>query len=557
MERRRVSRRYSRRAALRLGAGATGAALFTAACGGGGAVPSGTPDDAGLPRKLELQPRARAQTPAPTGVARLGVLDSTTLDPAHLSDDTRFYAYSRLVAVDPRSATIYGDLATKVEAPDAVTVNFTLTNDAHFHPGADGHAQPLRASDIQFDFERRAAAGEFLFTQVIDKVETHSNVLTLHLKGPFCLLFELLGSHAAGVRSEQSYAAFQEPLGSGPFIPTQSSVSDGTVTLSRHPGYHQKGYPRLSSLTVAHFRSDADWAARFASGLLDVWAQSATQSPVGTPAPGVQRMTRPATRMRGLGLSLLPQRGGTQVRHVEAFQDQRVRQAIALALDRPALLAVDPSMTSGPVGPAHASDALPQAELAANAVYQRDVARAHSLLQAAGQEKLSFRIQLPDLDPLRGYGQLVAEQLAEAGFDPHPLVQDTKGWEATFNAGDFEAAVFEMSGLTTPDLGLRLHTASGVDGRYSLWGYSNPVYDAAVRTALSQLNPADRARESRKAQRLLLDDVPAMFPIAAPVEEARVTSRVTGYEYGAYDFNMAWLASSWTTTASLPTATPT
>jgi ABC-type transport system substrate-binding protein len=184
------------------------------------------------------------------------------------------------------------------------------------------------------------------------------------------------------------------------------------------------------------------------------------------------------------------------------------------------------------------------------------VAQAQALLQAAGQSGLSFRIQLPDLDPLRSYGQLVAEQLSEAGFQPHPLVQDAKGWQTAFTAGDFEAVVFEIGGLDTPDIGLRLHTAQGVDGRYSLWGYSNPVYDAAVRTALSQLNPADRARESRKAQRLLLDDVPAMFPIAAPLEQARVANRIQGYEYGAYDFNLAWLAAGWSATGPATTPTP-
>jgi peptide/nickel transport system substrate-binding protein len=250
-------------------------------------------------------------------------------------------------------------------------------------------------------------------------------------------------------------------------------------------------------------------------------------------------------RQRGLGLSLLPQRGGAAVRHVEAFQDQRVRRAIALALNRPSLLALDTAVTSGPVGPAHVADALPADELDAHELYQWNAAEARALLSAAGHEGLTFRVQIPDLEPLRSYGQLIAEQLTAAGFEPHPQVMDMKSWQTSFGAGDFESAVFEVGGLNTPDIGLRLHTGSGVDGRFSLWGYSNPVYDAAVREALSALNPAERAQRARAAQRLLLDEVPAMFPISAPTDSATIAAGVLGFAFAAYDFNAGWLSAAW------------
>jgi len=140
---------------------------------------------------------------------------------------------------------------------------------------------------------------------------------------------------------------------------------------------------------------------------------------------------------------------------------------------------------------------------------------------------------------------LIVDQLAAAGFEPRPLVQEPKVWQSSFAAGDFEAVVFELGGLATPDVGLRLHMTGGVDGRFSLWGYSNPVYDVAVRDALSALNPGERARKSRDAQRMLLNDVPAMFPIAAPVEQASIVNRLGGYEFDGYDFNAGWLSTAW------------
>ena len=44
------------------------------------------------------------------------------------------------------------------------------------------------------------------------------------------------------------------------------------------------------------------------------------------------------------------------------------------------------------------------------------------------------------------------------------------------------------------------YTAAGVEGTFSPWGYSNPVYDAAVRTALSALAPGERATRSKCCQ---------------------------------------------------------
>ena len=112
--------------------------------------------------------------------------------------------------------------------------------------------------------------------------------------------------------------------------------------------------------------------------------------------------------------------------------------------------------------------------------------------------------------------------------------------------GDFEATMLEIGPLASPDLGLRLHTSKGLDGGFSLWGYSNPPYDAAVSDALSAVDPAERARASREAQRLLLDAVPAMLPLSATVEYASVDPRIGGFEWDAYGFNDRWLAARWT-----------
>ena len=112
-------------------------------------------------------------------------------------------------------------------------------------------------------------------------------------------------------------------------------------------------------------------------------------------------------------------------------------------------------------------------------------------------------------------------------------------------AGDFEATVFQIGGLSTPDIGLRLHSSGGLNGQFSPWGYSNPVFDAALKTALSELRSDRRAELMREAQRVLLGEVPAMLPLVTPYDVASLAQKVVGYAFNAFEFNSAWLAGQW------------
>jgi len=128
--------------------------LFATACGGGTNAGGGQ-SDSDLPRNLVIQERPKAKAGAPFGALRLGALAGDA-DPNRFLRETRFYAYSRLVAIDPRTAKIYPDLALSIEAPDAATVRFALTSDARFHSGRGVAGQTVDASAVRRDFARRA-----------------------------------------------------------------------------------------------------------------------------------------------------------------------------------------------------------------------------------------------------------------------------------------------------------------------------------------------------------------------------------------------------------------
>ncbi|MDP6605129.1 MAG: ABC transporter substrate-binding protein [Dehalococcoidia bacterium] len=525
--------RYSRREALRLGVGAVGAAFFVA-CGG-----DELPAPPSAPR-LSLIDRYARESGERGGVLRLG-----TVRGMGRSETAWPFIYSPLLGLDPRSNLMYGDLAATLELRDPLTLAITLRPELRFHPDERSLAAALTSDDVRREFETRAAAGEFVFSEVVERVETPDfATLVLHLRAPFGLLIDTLAdARAAGIRSEARSPVTGEPLGSGPFVTALRELAGDA--LGRNELYHHNGYPLLDGVSLLEVEDELALTEAFVAGDIDHLDGVVEYAPEGQVV-----LERPGFGMLGLGLSLLGEKAGQRVRFVAPFQDGRVRRALSMAIDRVDLAERFDGSVSGPVGPAHRADALPDTELAADPLYTHDPEEARRLLDAAGASDLAIRIQTPTDERPRALAKALEEQLNDGGFDALLLVQEPRDWGRAFDAGDFETTVLDLTDLATPDLGLRLHSSTGIDGAFSPWGYSNPRYDSAVRDALGEIDPSLRAERSRAAQRLLLDDVPAMFPLVVPTERVSLRRALAGFEFDAYRFNDGWLAPRWSLTRS-------
>lgn len=525
--------RYSRREVLRLGVGVIGAAFFVA-CGG-----DELPVQPSVPRLSLIDEYARE------GGERGGVLRLGTVRGMGRSETAWPFIYSPLLGLDPRSNLMYGDLAASVELRDPLTLAVTLRPELRFHPDQQSLAAALTSDDVRREFETRAAASEFVFSEVVERVETPNlATVVLHLRAPFGLLIDTLADpRAAGIRSESRSPVTGEPLGSGPFVTALRELAGDA--LGRNELYHRNGYPLLDGVSLLEVDDELALTEAFVAGDID-----RLQGIVDEPPEGQVVLERPGFGMLGLGLSLLGEKGGQRVRFLPAFQDGRVRRAVSMAIDRAELAELFDGQVSGPVGPAHRADALPDGELAADPLYTHDPGEARRLLEAAEVPGLAIRIQTPIDERPRALAKALEEQLDRAGFSALLLVQEPGDWGRAFEAGDFEATVLDLTELATPDLGLRLHTSTGIGGTFSPWGYSNPRYDSAVRDALGEVDPSLRAERSRVAQRLLLDDAPAMFPLVVPTERVSLRRALAGFEFDAYRFNEGWLAPRWSLTRS-------
>jgi ABC-type transport system substrate-binding protein len=528
----------SRRSFLQLSLGASALAL-----GGPLLVACGTSevDREAARRRDLLGPVPVLRDPSPPKQTRSGQL-RLGATPATLSSVLGPLISAQLCAVDPRTGDVYGDLAERVEIAGDLDVVFTLRGDARFHPNAEGLAAALTSEDVRRDFAARAAARQFLFAEVVSAIEAPSvRTVVLRLKAPFGTLFESLADpEQAAIQGAGRYGALDEPLGAGPFIP--GAREGEAILLGANQLFYRPGLPLLEAVRIEVRPDQASLEALARGAALDVQRFTGTTAgPEGLP---MRRATRPSRGLRALALSSAAVRG-TRSSQAALFQDERVRRAVSLAVDRDALLRNGSAVLSGPVGPAFGPDGLDANELRGNALFRRNPQAAQGLLAAAGQPELAFTMLAPDNAEARALLPELQRQLAEAGLRMQPSLVTTREWESALRSGDFEAALFESPDLHTPDAGLSLHTSGGPSGTFSPWGYSNPVYDAAVRHALSALAPLQRAERSRAAQRTLLDSVPALLPMTAPVEEAWVSTTLQGFEWDAHSFNDGWLAASW------------
>ena len=135
------------------------------------------------------------------------------------------------------------------------------------------------------------------------------------------------------------------------------------------------------------------------------------------------------------------------------LQDQRVREALDISLDRDAMiekLAFGDGNYTGPVSWGLEFWSLPQDEL--HQSYQRDVAKARQLLEAAGASDLTLELKCQSL--YSDLAAMIKAQAAEAGITINIVTQELGSWISDLSANNFELMV--GTGLPYPDENLPL-----------------------------------------------------------------------------------------------------
>ncbi len=352
------------------------------------------------------------------------------------------YHYSRLVKFVPPTlqevngvpsvpidfSSVEGDAAESWEITDDGTVfTFKIRDNLNFHPPL---SRPVTAQEIVEALDLFAAEsparGNWL--SAVEKWEaTGDKTLTITLRRPFGPAFQVLFGNTDGgpwlyprELLEDPDAATTNPIGSGPWI-FESWEPDVVIKWRKNPEHYDAPKPYLDALEITLSGDPEVILQNLGQGNFDYSAWTATQwNRARETLPDAQFFTGPEQVWGGAYFNF----------GHPPFNDERVRQAFSMSIDRAAILGTldEPGAASARGGLTHVAQFAnfhidpinDAATFGENAKYfQHDVEAAKALLAEAGYpngvdlQANSSSVYGP------GFGaqmEAIAASAAEAGF---------------------------------------------------------------------------------------------------------------------------------------------
>ena len=428
-------------------------------------------------------------------------------------------------------------LATSWDRPDALTWVFHLRSGVHFHDG-----KPLTAADVAWSI-RSMSDGTILtgkgdaFKDVASLSVTDTLTLVLHMSKPNeSLLFNLSDGLFGVVEDGAGRDEGLHPVGTGPFR-FVSQVQDKEVIVERNPGYWA-GEPKIERVRFEVVPDNITTALEMKKGSGDVESNVLTMDMVHSlrDQQNLRIETGPGARVDYANFNTTD----------PALRDPRVRQAIACAIDKPALIA---ALWRGAARPAETL--LPSEHWAAAGAgdlpqYPHDVARAKQLLDAAGWKpdqdgvRLRFTLKTSTDETTRLEAQTIQAELREAGIALTIRSAEFGTFYSDITKGAFQMYMLRWIGSNEdPDIFRYAYATESFPPKGANRGhYSNAKVDALLKDAAAESNPATRRQDYVEVQQLLSVDLPGIplwYPDNVVIHSARLTN-VTLNQGGSFDF---------------------
>lgn len=370
-------------------------------------------------------------------------LDPTTGAAAAIDEITYANLFEGLTRIGPDGAVLPGLAESWEAAPDGLSWVFTLRPDVTFHDGV-----ALTAEDVVFSFDRAMAeaslnAQKQLFEGINEVTAIDDRTVEIgldHPKGD--LLYNLAWGDAAIVSPASEATNGTKPVGTGPFK-FQDWVQGDHVTLVRNPDYW--GEP--AKLDKVTFKFISDPTAAFAA----MMAGDVDAFPV-FPAPENLPQFAADPRFKVIvgtteGETILAMNNAES-----PFDDIRVREAIAHAIDRQAI--IDGAMFGYgvPIGSHFPPHHPAYVDMTGATPY--DPALAKSMLEKAGYpDGFKARLILPPPTYARRGGEIVAAQLRAVGIDVTIQNVEWAQWlEQVFKNKDYDLTI--VSHTEPMDIGI-------------------------------------------------------------------------------------------------------
>jgi peptide/nickel transport system substrate-binding protein len=308
----------------------------------------------------------------------------------------------------------------------------------------------------------------------------------------------------------------KNPVGTGPFKLVEY-VPGQRARYVRNPDYWQKGLPYLNGLVVLLGVSPDAQTTQLLGGSADMqYATPGASLPLLRNNPAVKVLATPSNYHNGIFVHT----------DTQPFSDKRVRQAMALCLNRPDIIT---SVLQG-YGEVGNDNVISSVFPLYSPIAQRrqDYAKARDLLRAAGyphgfSATLTTASDIPDLVPLA----TVAQQMWKpVGID---VKLKTEPGSVYFTADWLQAplTVTQWGHRSTPSQILDVAYRSGSVWNASHW--SNPAFDRLTSELDATLDFSKRKAIVKQIELLMTDEVPSVVPAFGESVRA-VRANVEGVE---------------------------
>jgi peptide/nickel transport system substrate-binding protein len=505
-----------------------------------GLAASGSLLQACAPKAAPTPTPTTTEVPTPTGPERGGNLVFATtvatpnLDPQMEISDARMrrspLMYDTLVEWGD-DFSIKPGLAESWDT-DGNTWTFNLRQGMQFSNGKE-----LDAEDVIYSMERvlkSPGAGFYGGIQSMEAVDKHT--VQFELDRPSAPLMAALGGRYAFILPKgaaEEYNLKQEAVGTGAFTVVEF-VQDQRLVLERNPNYWNADNVYLDALTIQIIPDETSIIAGLRAGEihLTIFEDSKNYLLV-KDDPNLVAQRWPAARWSVLDFPL----------DVEPYSNVKLRQAIASALDREAIMqaAIGGLGSHLYVLPPALWPSLPPEK---HPFFKRDVERGKQLLAEAGYpDGLDLTlIGIVGYSALNAAAQVIAENLKDIGLNVQIQQQELGIWIDEFLAGTFDNFTMNAwGGWIDPDMPLYNHFHVPPEGK-DFRGWGNKEISELLDQGRFTLAREKREEIYIKIQEIIAEQVPLvpLFSADMVTTQPQIVHNFTQHPSGYYH-NLRWV----------------
>lgn len=501
--------------------------LSTVLAGCGGSQTSSGTNSASNSNQASTSPASTSAAAGGGGtliIARLS--DANNLDP-HFSTQinsmavTQHKLYEGLVMMD-RNSEYKPLLAKEWKQKDDTTWEFTLREGVTFHDGEPFNAEAVKKTidrilDKDNPTPKANMFGMIKEVKVIDPLKVE---IILHY--PFAGLLSVLASAEGGIISPKAIKEFgkelsKKPVGTGPFI-FESWTPGQEIVMVKNEKYWGN-QPKLEKVVFKTIPEDATRVAMVETGEAHVAEQ--------LPVTELERVQNSQSMSLGRFESFAVDHIGMNVKQ-KPFDDVRVRQAIAHAIDKEAII----KGVYNNVGKVAISSLGPKVIGYSPNIKtpEYDLNKAKQLLTEAGYANgFKATIYLNDNKARINVAEVLQSQLKGIGIDLQIQVMEFGAYLELAAKG--EAQMFISGwGNATGDADYNQYnlfhsTSEGVPGNHSF--YNNPKVDALIEAGRKEKDPEKRKEIYAEAQQIEMEEVP-LLPFRSSENLAAIAKNVQG-----------------------------